>query len=256
MNLSELFMRLPAPIRRHVRKYLARTPLQYALPTGIHIEVEDRCDWAIYNDVFVCGEYDEAIESALAACPAGRPLRIVDLGANVGFFLLRSLHRARLRQRDAQIEGLVLEGSPSTFRKLVARTSRQPGLAGIQFVNRLVGQRAGHGHIDGAENSAGAQVGSGAARGERVEYLDLENALDDWQAVDLVKCDIEGSEETLIRTYPAWLGRIRQLVIEIHPMYCDSAFVKGAIHEAGLELQTEVVGPHGGQTCFFRRPTR
>lgn len=35
--------------------------LRHQLPSGIDIEVASLADWNIYNDIFVDGEYDRAI---------------------------------------------------------------------------------------------------------------------------------------------------------------------------------------------------
>ena len=253
MNLSSLYLALPPKLRRMAKSYFSRTPMAYTLPSGVIAEVGDRCDWAIYNDVFVVGEYDRAIAAALETRAKEEPLRVVDLGANVGYFLLRLLDKMRTTGSGLKAEGLALEGAAETYAKLVARVGHYPELSGVRLQQRLAGLRSGTAYIDSGENSAGATVGDRPKGGSAVEYLDLEPCLEAYSTIDLVKCDIEGSEETLVRTYPHLLDRVKHLVIELHPMYCDTAFVKQAITRSGLVMQTSVIGPHQGENCLFSR---
>ena len=50
---------------------------------------------------------------------------------------------------------------------------------------------------------------------------DLETLVDRRDSIDLVKCDIEGSELTFLDNYPELLKRTRYLALEIHPHLCS-----------------------------------
>lgn len=64
---------------------MSRMRLDWRMPSGIPLQIRSYGDWCIYNEVFVNGEYDEAISELLRSTSSGR-LRILDLGANTGFF--------------------------------------------------------------------------------------------------------------------------------------------------------------------------
>ena len=68
--------------------------LEYQLNSGVTIRVASQGEWWTYNDIFVNHEYDAAIQTALASRVAERPFAVLDLGANVGYFLLRVVDRS------------------------------------------------------------------------------------------------------------------------------------------------------------------
>src|SRR5687768_2408116 len=74
--------------------------LRRTLCSGIEIDLQSFADWCVYNDIFVEGEYDSAINDSLKS-RTSQNFRVVDLGANVGFFTLRVLDRLR-RQGGAE----------------------------------------------------------------------------------------------------------------------------------------------------------
>src|SRR3954454_3125284 len=74
------------PIRRTVWRVLG---LDGTLRSGIRIQVRSHPDWVIYNEVIVNGEYDSVIHEVLNAHQPGTPFRVLDFGANVGYFTFR-----------------------------------------------------------------------------------------------------------------------------------------------------------------------
>ena len=62
--------------------------LKWQLQSGIVVKIKSQAEWVIYNDIFVDREYDLPIQQVAAAGWSGRPLHILDLGANVGFLHL------------------------------------------------------------------------------------------------------------------------------------------------------------------------
>jgi hypothetical protein len=73
-----------------------------------------------------------------------------------------------------------------------------------------------------------------------VSYVDLEALFDHSRAIDLLKIDIEGSEETFLTTYPDLLRRTVSVVIEIHLQHCEASTCLSALHQAGLREQIRV----------------
>jgi hypothetical protein len=55
------------------------------------VKVASKGEWWVYNDIFVDGEYDMPIHTALEDRSPVRPFIVLDLGANVGYFALRVL---------------------------------------------------------------------------------------------------------------------------------------------------------------------
>jgi hypothetical protein len=53
--------------------------------------------------------------------------------------------------------------------------------------------------------------------------------------IDLLKCDIEGSEAELFANCAPWIDRVRNLVIEVHPPY-SPALLHQHLRAAGWEF--------------------
>jgi hypothetical protein len=62
------------------------------------------------------------------------------------------------------------------------------------------------------------------------------------ERVDLVKVDIEGAEQEVFESCAAWIGRVRQLVVECHLPY-DAEALRAALVGAGAELASFQAGP-------------
>jgi len=57
--------------------------LSWELPSDVKIRIRNQSDWAIYNEIFVAGDYDPAISMAIEAAKVTGGLHIVDLGARI-----------------------------------------------------------------------------------------------------------------------------------------------------------------------------
>jgi FkbM family methyltransferase len=62
-----------------------------------------------------------------------------------------------------------------------------------------------------------------------------------WDSVDLIKIDIEGTEEDLLTQNNGWLARTGAMIVEIHPS-CSSEKITIALGEFGLRLQRHGTG--------------
>ena len=232
--------RIPLAARQVVRRALQRgyrRPLQRRLATGVEVRIADESDWTIYNDIFVEGEYDTPILDTLkSSLGRERDLTILDLGANVGLFTLRVADLLRRRDASAAMPHVVVvEGNPRTYEVLRATLERN-GLLGetLVAINGLIGERAGVGRITRHAVSGMSTVHGGTARfTERVPFVDLGDLVPS-RRIDLLKCDIEGSEESFIANYPDLLSRTERAVFELHPRFCDVARCVELLASAGL----------------------
>lgn len=207
--------------------------------SGITVAIASQSEWDIFSEVWAAGEYDDAILRAFDNSSADGPLRVIDLGANVGFFSLRCIELATLRNLSRPLALVAVEGAPRAFRVLQRNMHGQPGNYSLSLFNGLVGERKGTGLMyDSAYAGANTVVPANGktsrlpfrgAHAVPVEYLDLEQALNYRGPIDLLKCDIEGSEAVFLTHYPELLARTRTLVIELHPLRCD-------VSECGREL--------------------
>lgn len=210
--------------------------LHFRLSSGIDVCVRDASDWFVYNEIFVNGDYDKAISEAVDASRS-KPLRVLDLGANVGFFALRLFHQLQLLgETGAGCECICVEGNPRTAEELVHRLRTAGLVSRVRTVCGLVGAKAGIGTISDSDFSGNNTTAESEA-GPRINvpFVDLTEVTTGWDEISLLKCDLEGSEELLVENYRDLLDKTRIVIMEVHPTYCDTARVLDALHQCGFE---------------------
>ena len=118
-----------------------------------------------------------------------------------------------------------IEGSPTVFKKLETRVMRETLLADrVTLVHGLVGQRAGTGNLVEKAFHAMNRVDVLATSKENsipVPYIDLSEQLAELPDIDLLKCDIEGSELAFWEHYPEIFHRVPHAVFELHNYHGD-----------------------------------
>lgn len=209
--------------------------LQSDLPSGLHVPVASHGEWIIFQDIFVGAEYDDAIAAGIASVRPGETLTVLDVGANVGYFTFRLASAALLASPKCEFRVLAIEASPSTCAELTRRVHAEPTLRDrVTVVNGLAGERTGHGVLyESAFRGMSSMTHVAFTRPVSVDNVDLEKLVPE-EPIHLLKCDIEGAEETMFAAYPALLRRVRNLVVELHPELCDVAHCRALLAEAGL----------------------
>ncbi len=252
--------RVPLGVRQVVRRSLfpaRRLRLEWKLTSGIEVTISDHSDWVIYNDIFVDGEYDLAIADTLDDVPEGRSLNILDLGANVGFFTLRVIDQMRRRGlHDVPVRLTLVEGNARTSRILHATLERNELLGeNLQLVHGLIGERSGTRRMVRHAVSGMSTIHGGSTFFDKpVRFVDIEEIIGD-NDVDLLKSDIEGSEQVFLENYPALLRRTRRAVFELHPRLCDVPRCLELMKAAGFDhSHTLRSAPTFEVRYFWREP--
>ena len=192
--------------------------LDCELRSGLHVQIRNRADWEMYNEVLVNGEYDVPIGYALDRYQANRPLVVVDLGGNVGYFAFRCADECLVRGIGENLSLTIVEGAPLMFRELQRRVCSQPLLRNkVRVLNGLAGHKEGEAYITGSHlhysNVASAEPSPGSSH---VPFINLDKELFEFPTIDLIKCDIEGSEFDFIDNYENLLKKTRAAVFEFH----------------------------------------
>lgn len=264
MSLSRTWKSaLPEPLLGAVRQARARSrqlarwsgrELQHTLSCGATVSIASPSDWSVYNEIFVDGEYDRAIQPALA-WKTEAPL-VVDLGGNVGYFALRFAELWSRHRTDAPYQLISVEGCPRTFDRL-SRHLTQPALQGQCVAHHgLVGRRAGTASIT---TSALSGLNSISMRSRQslswatVPFIDLESILPRERRITLLKCDIEGSEELFCDCYPQLLRRVDLIVVEFHPHLNDVDRCRTLLSAAGLDYHRSLRVYSDGSVELFAR---
>jgi FkbM family methyltransferase len=237
----------PESLKNRVRKFVwMRLNPSWTLNSGLLIRVLNYNDWMIYNDIFVEREYDDAIENLLDANPEGtRPVQVLDLGGNVGFFTLRLAHLF-LQAKRPNFRVTMVEGSPSTYAELRERLGANHELLRdrVTAIHGLAGNRAGEAQIVQGVSHGENTIFGEASRGARVSFVDLGKVAGGWPRIDLLKCDIEGAEELFLGNYPDLLAKTDRAVFEFHHDKCDIPHCRRLLADAGL-VQAKTIREFG-----------
>ena len=239
-----LFRRvLPAAVRGRARRAMFEwLQLTWTTSSGIGLRVATYNEWIIYNEVFVDGEYDAAIDAALTA-RGDRALHVLDLGANVGFFTLRLFDRLRAAGiTDASCAATLVEANPDLIPVLRARLLGGNALApAVRIVPGLAGEPSGSATLFRSPDALGdSSVLRPTADAVSVPFVDLTPLMSDAPVIDLLKCDIEGSELAVLEHYPDLLQRTRIAVIEHHHDLCPVERCHQLLRAAGLVHETDL----------------
>jgi FkbM family methyltransferase len=167
-------------------------------------------DWNAVREVLIDGEYD-AIDQLLKS---ERP-RVVDLGANIGMFAVRVL----AARPGAIVHSYEPDGA--TYALLEVNVRRNSGHAWRPFHAAAHAVTGSVRFASAATSTAGRVQEAGH---EAVPSVSLRELLArfDGERVDLVKIDIEGSEEALLTADPGVLDGVDNVLIEVHPDLNDA----------------------------------
>jgi len=215
--------------------------LEHVLHTGVTIQVASKGEWWAYNEIFVNGDYDIPIEAALLGC-SSPSFVVLDLGANVGFFTFRIVDLIRRHRLENILpEITMVEGSPETFRVLERRVQSQHLPAGnFRTIHGLIGRRTGNALIrESALNVKSTILDVPQGGGVEVAFVDLNSLMAEKPEIDLLKCDIEGSELLFIENYEDLIRRAKHAVFELHHGQCDTKKCVSILESLGF--RTEVL---------------
>jgi FkbM family methyltransferase len=198
--------------------------LKNVLRSGITLRVASKGEWWIYNDIFVNGEYDIPILRSLERCSPLRPLTVLDLGANVGYFTLRVIDLVRQTRPGQRIDATMVEPSPKVFGELETRMRSQTlPEARFRMVQGLVGMRTGSASLhESAVHVKNTIMSRETRHGQTIPFVDIGLLMEHTDEIDLLKCDIEGAELLFLENCGSLLGKVRNAVFELHHEMCDT----------------------------------
>jgi FkbM family methyltransferase len=182
-------------------------------------------DGVALQEIFLEDEYGFAAR-ILAQAGNSRPT-IIDGGANIGLFSLAML----VTHENAAVYSL--EPDARTFQILRGNASANPALRWQVFPLALW-KASGPLKFGATASSTASRIYQLAPDGqvETVEAITLSRfiASQSIGRIDLLKLDIEGAEEAVLRESEAVLDRVENLVVEIHPPRADEALVMRLLH--------------------------
>lgn len=232
---------IPDSLAAHLSKAVwQQINATWQLQSGLIVEVNSIAEWVVYNSIFVDGEYDIAIDLLLGS-DDDSPL-ILDLGANVGYFCMRFADLWLRRWDDKRSFTVVgVEGSPATYQELLRRTN-QPAIAGRCDLHLgLAGERSGVGYISKSPfHVTNSIVTKKSGSATKVPFIDLYSLIPENRQIALLKCDIEGAEESVLENYPDLLKRVDVAIFELHSDKCDTKRCIELLDAAGLSYRKNI----------------
>lgn len=252
---------IPASFVRRLQSiYYDRAKLGFTLVSGVRIQVRSHVDWCLYNDIFVEGEYDRPIDNLIEATRRKDSIRILDLGSNVGFFVLRILDRLGAKGLRKPIFVGAIEPDPLNIADMQRRLECQDPairkLLDIRIVRGLAGKREGSAvfqqthsyHAGSISHEAEGKSSNGAA----LNYIDVASTFgpEPW---DMIKCDIEGSELDFVTNYPDLLERAEMFVVEVHHDVCSLSEIRPELERSGLTYRAELTHRESNSVHLFSK---
>ena len=234
---TERGARLVQPAPRFLAAQVARRPTgRYALPSGVMVHLRHNSrDVDMLNEIFGKGCYDPPPGPVADTLKSG-PIRVLDLGGNIGLFAAYALGRwevAAVRSYEPDPVNSRLLSATIAANDTAGRWSLQQNAVSnrsgtLWFVpGRLAESRMAEAHEDGIE----------------VPMVDLYDVDHD---VELLKMDIEGAEWSIITDPRLPTLRARTIVMEWHARFCPSTEPYAAARELLLGA---------GYRVFLDRPS-
>lgn len=161
-------------------------------------------DKNVFEQIFIEHQY---------ACPIPelRPRIIIDAGANIG------LATRYFKSRFPEAKVICIEPEPGNFQQLVKNVRGLSDCLAIK--GALCAPGEGDFCLQGGD-AWGARVQKAGANQQTVKVVTMEELLNmiDFQAIDILKIDIEGSEKLLLADpgVKTWMPKVRMMMIELH----------------------------------------
>lgn len=194
-------------------------------------------DTMALKEVLIDGEYTQVIER-LANCSS--PV-VLDVGAHIGLFSLSVLKAApNARVLSVEADGHTYEMLSRNVASLHAQGADWEAInaAGWEVDGKQLS-------FDGGGPSMSHRVSNnGKSFVTSISFKTLmERLLAKAPAVDLLKIDIEGSEEAFLCAAPELLQHVRAIVVELHPQLCNTDRVRavlGQVYGNVEEIQNRI----------------
>jgi FkbM family methyltransferase len=220
------------PFPRLIPEPLQIRPVWYTLESGIKACLDSKVTLQLFLELFAQQSYAAALEAA-APCR-----RIVDLGANRGLFMLFAFHYLRAHGREDP-QCVCIEPALENLRRARSHVAVNGLTSKVALIQGAVtGSRRGVVDFDYHPRAHQcAQIVSGKKwRDRKVPVVDLGQAVT-FSQIDLLKMDVEGSEQRILQEYPDILAKTRVLVAEFHLDAVDHHLCRDILARNGLLFQ-------------------
>lgn len=185
-------------------------------------------DTTALREVLIDDEYD----FLTLLLETQKPLKIVDVGAHIGTFSLWAYNK------NTNITLTAVEADPKSYEILTQNLQGNLPANSWKTINKAASNTNEAKTFTDQGDSMGHRVCANG--GLEIDGITLADIVKD-EKVDLMKIDIEGSEEGFLCQAPELLKNIERIVIELHPKLCDTERVREILNNRYNKI-TEVAG--------------
>lgn len=236
---------------------LRRVPVRRTLPrTGVQYRVRFLESLLMADELFKREVYGPAFEGLVHGT-------FIDVGSNVGYFTCYAAERL-----GRGVVGLAVDGNGAMADETRWHVEHN-GLLGVAVVHGIVGfppdvEEATF-YVSASNVGSSAQPvqnpglpSKGEARAVQAPTVDLDRSWRDHagdRRVDLLKIDVEGFEQEVLKNLGALLDRTNAVVLEWHKWINDLDEVAALLTERGFSLDRVITEDvHGGVAVFRPAP--
>jgi FkbM family methyltransferase len=187
-------------------------------------------DFHALKEIYLDDSYGFAMPALAAVVARGGV--VIDLGANIGLTV-------RLWSRHFSPRAIVAVEPDRANLALCSRNAGSSAPTDLRLFECFVGDAAGSAGIDRGLGTWAYRMDR-TERGTNVEAIPVRTVPDILAEagfasgeIDLLKCDIEGSEAALFHGGPGWLSRVRAVLAEVHDPYTADALVADVCASGG-----------------------
>ncbi len=200
-------------------------------------------DFTVMDEIFLGQEYD-----GFLAGVRGEVRTILDLGASVGM----SIRRWQRQFPHARIVGVEPDADSTRLARMNANVAPTDGMPAVTIIEACVAGTARMVSLDRSTDAWRYRMIE-ARDGDRIQATTVQSLLQQANVcdpIDILKCDIEGAERELFADCGAWIGRVRNMVVEVHPPY-SAAELEADLKRCGADFRMQVTQSGGNQLAMF-----
>ena len=172
-------------------------------------------DWLVLVEIFIDGEYS----TVPSQFDTGNPITIIDLGSNVGFSVIYWLYKFP----NARI--IAVEPDTDNCEMIKRNCASMAQTNAVTIVKACVlahPRETAYLDTSSGREWAYSVTANEHAIGQKVRAVTLAQLICEYSVqlpIDLLKCDIEGSEKELFEHAHEWIKQVRLAVVEVHGDY-------------------------------------
>jgi FkbM family methyltransferase len=204
-----------------------------ALPKRVHVRLGST-DWFVLEEVFLRRVYAAVRNAAPASAKT-----VLDLGANVGMTVLL------WNRWWPSVRTVAVEPDEANLRLLRKNVAAAGIGARVELVRACVTGSARTAFLDKNHGEAAFRLSDTGRPTEAVAGRTVRDILNatGCDEIDLLKCDIEGSEREVFESCGAWIRQVRCLVVEVHCPYTAENLESAIRSQGGRFERVASVGP-------------